>query len=51
MTKIITVPKELYGFLATPGIEKAKLVFDSDDVVCSRGSEGRGRRAKFTSYQ
>ena len=33
MTKISTEPKELYGFLATPGIEVLNLVFGSDDVV------------------
>jgi len=33
MTKIITEPKELYGFLATPGIEVTNLIFASDDVV------------------
>jgi len=27
ITKIITEPKELYGFLATPGIEVLNLVF------------------------
>jgi hypothetical protein len=30
---MITEPKELYGFLATPGIEVTNLVFASDDVV------------------
>jgi len=42
MTKIITEPKELYGFLATPGIEVVNLVFASDDVVWlswKRGAE------------
>jgi len=33
MTKISTEPKELYGFLATPGIEVANLVVASGDVV------------------
>jgi hypothetical protein len=33
-TKMITNLQELYGFLATPGIEVPALVFDSDDVVC-----------------
>jgi hypothetical protein len=33
-TKMITDPQELYGFLATPGIEVAALVFASDEVVC-----------------
>ena len=33
MTKIITEPKELNGFLATPGIEVANLVYASHDVV------------------
>ena len=27
--------KELYRFLATPGIEVAKIVFASDDVICA----------------
>jgi len=31
MTKIITKPTELYGFLSTPGIEVMNLVFASDD--------------------
>jgi len=42
INKIITEPKELYGFLATPGIEVANLVFYSDDVVWlswKRGAE------------
>jgi len=42
MTKIITEHKELYGSLATPGIEVADLVFASDDVVWltwKRGAE------------
>jgi len=34
MTKITTELKELYGFLATPGIEVMNLVFADDDVVC-----------------
>ena len=41
-TKIITEPKELYGFLVPPGIEVAYLVSNSDDVVClswKRGAE------------
>jgi len=33
MTKIITESKELYVFLATPGIEVTNLVFASDDLV------------------
>jgi len=33
MTKIITEPKELYGFLSTPGVEVMNLVFASHDVV------------------
>ena len=33
MTKIITEPKELYGFLAKPGIEVVILLFASDYVV------------------
>jgi len=32
-TKIITEPRELYGFLATPDIEVTNLVFASDDLV------------------
>jgi len=42
MTKIITEPKELYGFLPTPGIEVVNLVLASDDVVWlswKRGTE------------
>jgi hypothetical protein len=30
---MITVPQELYSFLATPGIEVAAFVFASDEVV------------------
>jgi hypothetical protein len=32
---MITVPQELYRYLATPGIEVAALVFASDDVACA----------------
>jgi len=42
MIKIITEPKELYGFLATPDIEVTNLIFASDDVFWlswKRGSE------------
>jgi len=42
INKIITEPKEFYGFLATPGFEVANLVFSSDDVVWlswKRGAE------------
>ena len=42
LTKIITEPKELCVFLATPGIELANLVFAIDDVVWlpwKRGTE------------
>jgi hypothetical protein len=34
-TKMISDMQELYRFLATPGIEVAVLVFDSDDVCAS----------------
>jgi len=34
MIRVITEPKELYRFLATPGVEvMGNLVFASDDVV------------------
>jgi len=33
MTKMITELKDLYGFLAIPGVEVMKLAFPSDDVV------------------
>ena len=33
-TRVITEPKDLYRFLATPGIEVTNLVFASDDVDC-----------------
>jgi len=34
MTKVITEPKQLYGFLGTPGMElKGHLVIANDDVV------------------
>jgi hypothetical protein len=32
-TELISNPQELYRFLATPGIDVANLLFDSDDVV------------------
>jgi len=32
-SKVISEPKELYSFLATPGIEVTNLAFASDDVV------------------
>ena len=32
-TKLISDPKELYRFLATPGIEVVHLVFANDEVV------------------
>jgi len=42
MTKVITERRELYGFLATPGLELMNLVFANDDVWVSRkyGAEG-----------
>ena len=33
MTKIITEPEDLYGFLASPGVELMNLAFASVDVV------------------
>jgi len=33
MTKIITERKDLYGFVATPGVEVQNLAFVSDDLV------------------
>jgi len=33
MTKIITEPKDIYGFVSTPGIEVMNLAFANDDVV------------------
>jgi len=33
MTKVITEPKELYAFLAKPGIKVTNLVYANDDVV------------------
>jgi len=32
-SRVITEPKELYKFLATPGIEVTNLEFANDDVV------------------
>jgi len=32
-TKLISEPKDLYTFLATPGIKVTNLAFPSDDVV------------------
>ena len=34
-TKMISDRQELYRFLSTPGVEVAKLMFVSDDVVCA----------------
>jgi len=42
VTKLFTDPKELYGFLSTPGIEVVKLVFTSDDVVWISWKYGAG---------
>jgi len=33
LTKMITEPKDLYGFLATPGFEVMNLAFPSVDLV------------------
>jgi len=33
LTKLITVPHNLYRFLASPGVEVTNLAFSSDDVV------------------
>jgi len=40
MTKIITEPKELYGFLATRSIEVVNLIFASGDVVWLSWKDG-----------
>ena len=32
--KMISDPRELYRFLATPGMEVANVIFASDDLVC-----------------
>ena len=32
-SRVITEPKELYNFLATPGIEVTNLAFANDDIV------------------
>jgi hypothetical protein len=34
-TNMITVQRELYRFLAAPGVEVAALMFASDEVVCA----------------
>jgi len=42
MTKTITEPKDLYGFMAAPGIEVTNLIFASEDVArlsWKRGAE------------
>jgi len=52
MTTIITVPKELYGFLASPGIEVVNLVFASDNVIwlsLKRGAEKDVPNLRHTS--
>jgi len=33
MTTVIMEPRELYGFLSTPGVEVMNIAFASDDVV------------------
>jgi len=33
MNKEITEPKELYGYLATPGIKVMNLVFANDGII------------------
>jgi len=40
ITKVITEPKELYGFLATSGVEVMNFAFASDDEVCIRWKYG-----------
>jgi len=42
MKKIITVQKDLYGFVATPGVDVTNLAFAGDDVIYiswKRGAE------------
>jgi len=42
MTRLIMEPKELYGFLATPGVEVMNIAFASYDVVgisCKYGAQ------------
>jgi len=42
MTKFFTEPKDLYGFIATPGVEVMNIAFAGDDVVhnsCKYGEE------------
>jgi len=34
MTKMITEPKNLYGFVATTGVKVMNIAFASDDIVC-----------------
>ena len=52
MTKIIKEPKDLYGFLSTPGIEVTSLVFASDDVFwIAWKCGGRGTCASSASYE
>ena len=48
ITKMISEPQEIYRFLATPGIEVAKLMFNSDDVVWANG--GLSLRKRFRAY-
>jgi len=41
MTKIFTEPKELYGFMFTPGVEVMNLAFDNDEfwILWKYGAE------------
>ena len=52
MTKIIKEPKDLYGFLSTPGIDVMNLVIASDDVVWNSwkyGAEGNVPSLRHTN--
>jgi len=51
-TKVISEPKDLYGFLATPGIEVTNLAFASDDVVWiswKHAAEEHVRNLRYTN--
>jgi len=47
MTKMITNPKYLYGFLSTPGVEVMNLAFASDDVVSKSWKCGAEKTCLF----
>ena len=50
-TKVIPKPKELYSFLATPGIEVTNLTFTSDDMVWISWKHAAEEHIVFASHE